>query len=163
MGAESFDEFFSYESERLIRAMYLLTGNRQEAEDLSQEAMLRVYERWSDVTRMASPTGYLYRVALNLHRRRFRRAVKSLLRGHGSAHDSVSQLDETAVRRQDVHLVLASLSKEQREILILREWLGLGAEDIGDILHVSPSTARVRLHRARALMRERLGEGYERD
>jgi RNA polymerase sigma factor (sigma-70 family) len=111
---------------------------------------------------MASPTGYLYRVAFNLHRRGFRRAIKSLVQGRSSVQDPISQLDETAAIRQDVRLALASVSKEQREILVLREWLDLGAEDIGAILRISPSTARVRLHRARASLRERLGDGYER-
>src|SRR5436309_11363177 len=70
-----FDEFFADEYPRLGRAMYLLTADRGEAEDLAQEAMARVYERWDHVQAMASPPGYVYRVAVNLHRRRWRRRL----------------------------------------------------------------------------------------
>jgi RNA polymerase sigma-70 factor (ECF subfamily) len=68
-----FDDFFADEYPRLGRALYLLTGNREEAEDLAQESMARAYERWDRIQRMASPAGYVYRVATNLHRRRWRR------------------------------------------------------------------------------------------
>lgn len=50
--------------------MFLLTGSSSEAEDLAQEAMIPVYERWEHVSMMDAPTGYLFRTALNLERER---------------------------------------------------------------------------------------------
>src|SRR5207247_4027686 len=70
-----FDDFFADEYPRLGRALYLLTGDREEAEDLAQELMARAYERWDRIQTMASPAGYVYRVATNLHRRRWRRRL----------------------------------------------------------------------------------------
>src|SRR6478736_10515180 len=67
-----FEDFFRTEYRRLVRALYLLTSDRTEAEDLAQEAMARVFERWDRLRAAASPTGYLYRVAMNLHRNRLR-------------------------------------------------------------------------------------------
>ena len=61
-----FEVLFRSEFRRLGKALYLLTGDRGEAEELAQEAMARVYERWARVRTMESPTGYLYRVALHL-------------------------------------------------------------------------------------------------
>jgi len=55
--------------------MYLLTGDRREAEDLAQEALVRAFERWSRVRSMANPPGYVYRTAINLNRNRLRRRV----------------------------------------------------------------------------------------
>ena len=52
--------------------LYLLTGNRGEAEELAQATMARIYERWSRVRVMQSPVGYVYRAAVNLHRQRLR-------------------------------------------------------------------------------------------
>ena len=49
-----------------------MTGDRVEAEDIAQEALVRVYERWGQVGGMDSPTGYLYRTAMNLARSRLR-------------------------------------------------------------------------------------------
>jgi DNA-directed RNA polymerase specialized sigma24 family protein len=61
-----FESLFEAEYPRLMRMMYLLTGNREEARDVAEEAMVRVFERWDRVGLMDSPGGYAYRVALNL-------------------------------------------------------------------------------------------------
>ena len=71
----TFEDFFMAEHERLFKALYMLTGNRDEADDLAQEALLRAYERWDRVGGMDSPAGYVYRTALNLHRNRLRGLV----------------------------------------------------------------------------------------
>lgn len=46
----AFEDFFGDQHERLLRAMYLATGDRHEAEDLAQEAFVRIYERLPDGT-----------------------------------------------------------------------------------------------------------------
>lgn len=70
-----FSGFFAARYERLVRACILLTGNAAEGEDLAQEAMAKVLERWDRVSEMDDPEGYLYRTALNLHRKLRRLAV----------------------------------------------------------------------------------------
>jgi len=71
----AFEEFFLAQHERLFQALYLLTGDRSEADDLAQEALLRAYERWDRVGAMDSPAGYVYRMGLNLHRSGLRALV----------------------------------------------------------------------------------------
>jgi DNA-directed RNA polymerase specialized sigma24 family protein len=66
-----FTDFFRAEYETLLRAMYLLTGDRYEAEDLAQDAFVKACERWDRVRRMDNPTGYLYRTAVNAHKSTF--------------------------------------------------------------------------------------------
>src|SRR5947208_2823521 len=68
-----FEALFTAHYLRLAKAMYLLVGDRGEAEDLAQEALGRLYERWGRVRGMDSPVGYLYRTAMNLARKRARR------------------------------------------------------------------------------------------
>jgi DNA-directed RNA polymerase specialized sigma24 family protein len=58
---ENFGKFFGREYARLARACLLLTGSPTEAEELAQEALVRVYARWNNVGSMESPEGYLYR------------------------------------------------------------------------------------------------------
>ena len=53
----SFEAFFEAEHERLFRALYLVTGNAQEAEELMQDAFVAVWERWDRVSGMDEPTG----------------------------------------------------------------------------------------------------------
>jgi DNA-directed RNA polymerase specialized sigma24 family protein len=51
-----FDDFVEEEHDRLFKAMYFVTGNRQDAEDLAQEAFLRLWERWGDIDRINDPS-----------------------------------------------------------------------------------------------------------
>jgi RNA polymerase sigma factor (sigma-70 family) len=155
----SFEEFFEAEYPTLARALLLLTGDPAEAEDLAQEAFARVFERWDRVREMQSAVGYVYRTALNLNRKRLRhlrvRAAQAL-RGQ-EPRDPVAWAEE----RDRVRRALAALSADQREALVLVEWLGLGAEEAGRVLGIEAVSVRGRLHRARMRLRERFGGGDE--
>ena len=69
-----FDRFFEDEYPRLFAALCLTTRDRDEAEELTQEAFVRVFERWDRVSVMTEPGGYLHAAAMNLFRKRYRRA-----------------------------------------------------------------------------------------
>ncbi len=159
---ETFRGFFSEHYDRLARALFLLSGDPGEAEDVAQEAMVRVYERWDRVAAMASPAGYLYRTALNLHRSRLRRlAIR--LRRRGDVPVPPEDPADAAAARDEVARALAALPDGQREAVVLVSWLGMDAEEAGRILGVEPVTVRVRLSRARTAMRQRLHEIDEGD
>jgi RNA polymerase sigma-70 factor, ECF subfamily len=151
-----FEEFFEAEYRGLVRALYLLTADQGEAEELAQETMARVYERWDRVRTMESPGGYVYRVAMNLNRQRLRhlavRARRLLVMG---VHSDSGDPSET---RREVTEALASLSRGQRQAFMLVEWLGLSAEEAGQVLRIAPSSVRSRVHRARSVLRARLHE-----
>jgi RNA polymerase sigma-70 factor, ECF subfamily len=153
--AGSFEGFFEANYERLLRAVFLVTGNRGEAEDLAQEAFVRVYERWDRVRRTDNPAGYLYRTALNAHRSRLRRmavaARKPFLR---AAADPL----EASEDRDEIRRALAQLPAGQREALVLVEWLGMTDAEAGEVLGVAPVTVRVRISRARQTLQRTRGE-----
>jgi RNA polymerase sigma-70 factor (ECF subfamily) len=138
--SRSFEEFYDGQSLVLFRRLWLVTGNRAEAEELMQEAFLRVWERWDRVGRMDDPAGYLYRTAMNLFRKRYRRAMLAIRRSVGlaPAGDDFADADD----RQTVRRVLATLPPRQRAALVLTEMLGLTAEEAGDALGVKASTVR---------------------
>lgn len=152
----AFEGFFEAEYARLVRALYLVTGDPAEAEELAQEAMVRVYARWDTVGLIDSPTGYLYRTALNLHRSRVRR-LKVRARRLVSPAPAVDPAVAAEVR-DELGRALASLPDGQREALVLVEWLGMDAEEAGRALGIQAGAVRVRLSRARAALRERFGE-----
>jgi RNA polymerase sigma-70 factor, ECF subfamily len=149
----SFEDFVRAEQGRLFSAMFLATGDRAEAEDLAQEALARVYERWGRVRGMGSPAGYLFATAFNLHRKRLRRPRHRL----PAARDEPPDPAEVAVTRDAVLRVLAALPPTQREAVILVEWLGMTSEDAGRTLGVDADSVRGRVHRARASLRKRFG------
>jgi RNA polymerase sigma-70 factor (ECF subfamily) len=152
--AETFEDFFHAHHERLLRAMYLGTGDRHEAEDLTQEAFIRILERWERVREVADPIGYLYRTALNLRRSRLRRLAMSARKA--ARPDPPPDEQGAAEDRSIVQKALARLPNGQREAVVLVEWLGMTDERAGAVLGVSAGAVRTRLHRARAALRDLL-------
>ena len=154
-----FEEFFQVEYPRTVKAVYLLTGSRAEAEDLAQEALARAYERWDRVRVMESPGGYVYRTAVNLNRKRLRRLAAAARRVFDppAENDPMSAVE---ARSETVRLLM-TLPKSQREALILVDWLGMGSEEAGRLLRIRPASVRSRVHRARAVLRERFGGSDE--
>jgi DNA-directed RNA polymerase specialized sigma24 family protein len=88
----SFDSFFHEEAGPLFRRLCLVTGDRQEAEEVLQDAFLALFERWDRIQSLDDPVGYLYRTAFNRWKRLSRRAARQL-RGLGRT------VDRTAILR----------------------------------------------------------------
>ena len=151
-GAEVFEAFFAAHYEPLLRTMYLVTGDRHEAEDLAEESFVRAYERWDRIRRMENPSGYVYRMALNAYRSRLRRIATAAKRSiSAEPADPISDSDD----RDAIRRLLATLPDAQREVVVLVEWLGMTSEEAGDVLGISPGAVRVRLTRAKQALRFR--------
>lgn len=151
-----FEEFFRAEYQGLVRAFYVLTADRAEAEELAQEAMARAYERWDRVGAMESPAGYLYRIGVNLNRHRLRHLAVRARRLLAMTRDT--QSEQAPGVRREIAEAIASLSRGQREAFMLVEWLGLNAEEAGQVLGIAPASVRSRVHRAKAALRSRLSD-----
>jgi RNA polymerase sigma-70 factor, ECF subfamily len=149
-----FEEFFEAEHKRLARALYLLTGSALEADELTQEAMVRVYERWDRVRQMDSPQGYLFRTAMNLHRSRVR-WLAGKARRIVQATPSADPAD-VVEGRDSLARALASLPTGQRGAIVLVEWLGMEPQDAAAALGIKPGSVRARLSRAKAALRKLL-------
>ena len=135
-----FDAFVEEEHERLFKALYFVTGSREDAEDLSQDAFMRLWERWDTIDEIDDPTGYLFRVALNGFRMRRRRAAVALRRvvPVPESRDGFAE----AEMRADVRAMLLTLTPRQRAALVLVDLLGYSSEQAGSILRVRSSTVR---------------------
>lgn len=148
-----YDLFFREGYPRLVQLMTVLTRDRHEAEDLAQEAFTRALERWLDVSSMANPEGYVYRIALNLERSRLRR-LRALARVMLRLESRQGWMHEggDAAALAEVAALLGSLREHQRLALLLTEWVGLTSEEAGEVLGVAASTVRARARRARLAM-----------
>jgi RNA polymerase sigma-70 factor (ECF subfamily) len=146
-----FDAFVEDEQERLYRAMYFVTGSREDAEDLSQEAFLKLWERWDRIDGIDDPTAYLFRVALNGFRMRRRRAAVALRRlaPIPEARDEFVEVE----MRADVRALLLGLSPRQRAALLLVDLLGYPSEQAARLLRVRPSTVRNLASQGRKVLR----------
>jgi RNA polymerase sigma-70 factor, ECF subfamily len=135
-----FHTFVEEEHDRLFKSLYFVIGNREDAEDLAQEAFLRLWERWDRIDTIDDPTAYLFRVALNAFRMRRRRAAIALRRVARVVE--VRDVFNDAEMRADVRDLLLGLSPRQRAALLLVDLLGYTSEQAARILRVRPSTVR---------------------
>jgi len=150
--AVSFEAFFETERIRLYRVLFVITGSRQEAEDIAQEAFLRVWERWDRVAALDQPVGYLHRTAMNVFRDRRRRLVLGLKRvlRPPAARDELESVETRSVAAD----VLASLTPRQRAAIVLTEALGYSADEAGNILGIKGSTVRALTFQARSALKD---------
>lgn len=145
-----FADFFRAEYETLLRAIYLISGSRDEAEELAQDALVKACERWDRVREMENPAGYLYRAAVNKRRSVARRLRLAAQRAFSlRPPDVIAQSDD----RDQIRRALALLPEGQREAIVLVEWLGLTDAEAGRVLGVSAGAVRVRISRAKASLR----------
>ena len=151
---DTFETFFEQQYTNLLKAMYLVTGNRHEAEEITQDAFVRALERWDRVRRADNRPGYLYRIAVNLYRSKLRRLARGARKTPKPAPDA--DPFEAADDRDAVGRAMANLSEGQREALVMVEWLDMTDEEAGAVLGISPVTVRVRRHRARTNLRPML-------
>jgi DNA-directed RNA polymerase specialized sigma24 family protein len=104
---------------------------------------------------MDRPTGYLYRVAMNLFRARWRR-MKIEVRPRPSRHAEADAFAQIADQDQAAR-VLARLPRRQRAALVLTEMLEFDSAEAGELLKIKPTTVRVLAHQARERLRREIG------
>jgi len=153
----TFEGLFQAEHRALFRALYLIVGNTQEAEELMQDAFLKVWERWDRVSRMDNPAGYLCRIAVNEARSRIRHLRLAAKRTIASAATPPPDPFADVDLRDELVRALAALSERQRTALVLTDLLDVSAEDSARLLRVKPPTVRSLASQARAALRVRLG------
>lgn len=150
---ETFEGFFEASHQRLFTALCLVTGERYEAEEIAQEAFLRVLERWERVAQLEDPEGYVFRVAMNVFRNRYRRAALAVRRSLSLAPQATDDL--TAVEaRDEVIRMLRPLPPRQRAAVLATSILDLSAEEAGRLLGMRPATVRALASRARTRMKD---------
>lgn len=152
----SFDAVFVDEYPKMVALAAAVSGSRASAEDIAQDALAKLDRNWVKVQGYDSPGGWLRRVTVNLavsRRRRLVSEAKALLR---------IDRPQAALPPEDpedpaLWAAVAALPRNQRIAIALHYLEDRSVADIADILDVSPSTARVHLHRGRQTLRERLG------
>ena len=128
--------------------------DRDDAEDVCQEAFLRVHRSLDQFERQSRFTTWLYRIVFNLgldHLRRRRAAA--VLDERVQSHDPAPRLDALGVDR-----ALATLSTNHRDVLVLREIEGMSYAEISRVMNCPIGTVMSRLHHARRQMQSQLPE-----
>lgn len=157
----SFDEFYNTEREGLIRAVTLVVGSPVTAADVVDEALLRAYQRWPELAQRPRPGGWVFRVAVNLGRSRYRRLQREIkYRWLSLPATGVDETAEAAFaeRIEDDRLLGAvlRLSVEQRAVLVARILLDYSEAEVASNLDISVGTVKSRLSRALEALRREL-------
>ena len=145
-----FCEWAASRQDRLLRAAYLMTGDRQLAEDLVQEAFIKVAMRWKKIGR-ENPDGYVRRVlyhdSVSWWRRRHEVPVERM--ADGAAPADPDAVDRVLV----VRTALAALTAKQRAVVVLRYFDDLSEREVADVLNVSVGTVKSQTSAALARLR----------
>jgi RNA polymerase sigma-70 factor (ECF subfamily) len=168
---QAFETLVRRYSERAFRAAFRVVRDADQAEEVVQEAWIKVYRALRGFESRSSFYTWLYRIVVNLalDRRRRGKGVIAVEWDDQVAHQvdarSVQPLEqnpEVSSRRAEIRAIVGEgiqrLPDGQREVLLLREVEGLSYEEISDTMQISKGTVMSRLHYARKKMVAFLGE-----
>jgi RNA polymerase sigma-70 factor (sigma-E family) len=149
-----YEEFVAVNGDELVKLAYAICGDRGRAEDAVQEALTRVYQRWS---RLTDPLAYARRTAINATRDDWRRSMRA-----DRARGEVARLPPTNVDEPHERLVtnsalmdaLDELPHGQRAVIVLRYGSQLSEAETAAALGITTGTVKSQTARALARMRE---------
>ena len=143
---DDFEAFFDQHYGTTLRAVSLTIGNSERAEDLTQEAFARAFRRWGSVSKLERPVAWVYVVALNAERKRWRREQRRP--GNGVIDDFVPDVAGGVLRTIVVREALERLPARQRAAVVLRYLADLTVADIAEVMACAEGTVKATLHQA---------------
>jgi RNA polymerase sigma-70 factor (sigma-E family) len=150
---ESFREYVNARTAQLSRVAYVLTGDHHLAEDLVQQTLLRVAERWLRVSTVGDPDAYVRRVLYNQHVSWWRRARLRLDLRAEPPERLVPDGSSDVVAHLMVRHALARLTPRQRAVLVLRYFEDLTEAETADVLSCAIGTVKSQARDALAKLR----------
>jgi len=167
----AFEQLVRAYEKKVFNLAFRLSGSREDAADLAQEALVRVYKSLDRFREQARFSTWLYRIVVNVcldfQRSRKRQPTVSLdapLEGNDGevprqiASDALDP-EEAAERsdlREAVQAAIGRLSGEHRAVLVMRDIQDMPYEDIGQVLGLPLGTVKSRLNRARQALKQEL-------
>jgi RNA polymerase sigma factor (sigma-70 family) len=155
------EEFCLAVHPRLVGTLALHSGDLGFAEELAQEALVRAWERWDDVSRADRADAWVDRVAFNLMNSRFRRRSaerRAYERAAMDRRDAGPDVDRAAL--VSLRAAVAALPPRQREAVLLRYFADLKVDDVAQVMACAPGTVKSLTAAALANLRGVVG-GFE--
>ncbi|MBD8881322.1 sigma-70 family RNA polymerase sigma factor [Rhodanobacter hydrolyticus] len=156
----AFQRLYCRHVERINGAMYRLAGyDHARAEDLTQEAFVRAWQKLPSFRHESAFGTWLYRLAVNM----------ALMEIRARRADPVGFMDEEklpdhgetpfcAAEREELERAIGKLPPRARAVLVLHDVEGWRHEEISEEMDMAVGTSKAQLHRARQLLRRALGE-----
>jgi RNA polymerase sigma-70 factor (ECF subfamily) len=167
----AFESLMREHENKMYAVALRMCGNRDDALDCVQEAMLRVYRAIADFKMQSSFATWVYRITMNacldeLRRRKVRRSVSldNMLETGWSPSDEDDTPERHSIRseqRRCIESAIADLPDDMRAAIVLRDVQGFSYEEIAQILRANIGTVKSRISRGRGKLREKLMESAD--
>jgi RNA polymerase sigma-70 factor (ECF subfamily) len=144
---------FRGEFSRVVRTVYLVVGDHQRAEDIAQDAFVKLLGSWRKVSLYDKPEAWVRRVAIRMAVRTARRE-----RLRATVESQIERPDPPRPRDVDLMRAVRQLPASQRAAVVLFYFEDRPVSQVADLLGCAEATARVHLHRARTRLSKLLGE-----
>lgn len=143
---EGFEAFFGEHYGGVERAVALAIGERGRAEELTQEAFARAYRRWRSVSTMDRPVAWVYVVAMNAERKRWRREQNApTLESPAASHDDLASAVVTTILLREA---IVRLPPRQRAAIVLRYLADLSIAEVAQAMGCAEGTVKATIHQA---------------
>lgn len=160
-----FTEVIQPHLKRLYHQAYRLTHNQDDAEDLVQELLMRLYEKEVDLTAIEKPASWLlrslYNQFVNNYRKKSRLPIdnretdsEEIIDSLNLEKESPQQLYERNFNYQQLQKSICKLNPDQQALISLHDIEGHSLPDLAEIMDLPLGTLKSRLHRARNTLRE---------
>jgi RNA polymerase sigma factor (sigma-70 family) len=153
-----YELLFRREFAAVARTVFLIVHDRGRAEEIAQDAFVKLLQRWATVSSYERPDAWVRRVAIRMAVRQARRELR---------RPSIEKLSAGAggerVADLDVAVAVAALAPMQRAAVVLYYWEDRPVAEIAELLGVSDSTVKQHLHRGRAHLASVLHEEVSED
>lgn len=153
------EHLYRQEAENLVRLARFFVDDRDAAEDLVQEAFIRLARSVHRIRQSDRIPAYLRSIVLNLARDHNRRGLVSL-RHQGAVQPSEPSIEDQIGLREDQQLVidaLRDLPKRQRDCLVLKYYVELAIPEIAETLSLSANSVKTHLQRGLRNLEQKLG------
>jgi RNA polymerase sigma-70 factor (sigma-E family) len=151
-------EFYRTVYPKLVGTLALDSGDVLLAEEVAQEALTRLCERWSTVSDLRSVESWVFRVAYNVQASRFRRlAVERRLRQR-RVGDSTNAAEYASAEAVEVRHAVADLPARQRQAIVLRYYADLSVAQTADVMGCKTGTVKALTSQAIQSLRVRIGD-----
>lgn len=167
----AFQEFVELYKKKIYYIAYDITGDHDDAEDVSQEVFIKVFRSLKTFRRNAKITSWLYQISVNasidLLRKKSSKPEKSMddieradiqesLPGTGTRAQNPEKSAEDFLIQKHISQALQKVSPKERSVFVMRHYNELKIREIAEILSISPGTVKALFYRATRKLRKEL-------
>ncbi len=154
--SKSFETLIKKHQGMVYNYIYKLTLNKEDAEDMTQEVFIKVYNNLYSFEKKSNFSTWVFKIAINTLNSHFRKKKdydlnkdEALMNIKCSEKDIPEEALDLKEKRQEALKILEGLTLEQKNAIILKYIKGFSYKEIGEILGVNEDSAKMKVHRAK--------------